>query len=157
MRITVNLNLKVLIFPNLQSYLISNCIRSLRDGTRKFDEVVRTIPGDFPYDPQYFPKGLWKITGVEWQKDKGFDSRIYGPVKIRTDAWQWVKVWQLDEDGDYLKETAQLVRDTGYLLHYSDSKTTWGCIRLASPDDATAIGKAIENALIREEVLLEVV
>jgi hypothetical protein len=100
---------------------------------------------------------VWKITGVEWQKDKGFDSRIYGPVKIRTDAWQWVKVWQLDEDGDYLKETAQLVRDTGYLLHYSESQTTWGCIRLASPYDAIGIAEIIEPRLSREEVLLEVV
>jgi hypothetical protein len=156
MKITADLSDGRLIFPG-EEYPVTNRIRTLRDGTRKIDEVVRTIPGDLPYDPQPFPKGVWKITGVEWQKEKGFDPRTYGPVKIRTDAWQWVKVWQLDGDGDYLKETAQLVRDTGYLLHYTVFNTTLGCIRLDSPEDAIAVAGIIAAALEHEVVELEVV
>jgi hypothetical protein len=154
MKITANLSAGRLMLPGAE-YPVTNRIRTLRDGTRKIDEVVRTIPGNLPYDPQPFPKGVWKITGVEWQKPESFP--VYGPVKIRTDAWQWVKVWQLDGDGDYEKETAQLVRDTGYLLHYTVFNTTLGCIRLDSPEDAIDIAKVIEAALEHGAVELEVV
>jgi hypothetical protein len=156
MKIIADLDGGKLILPGAE-YPVSNNVRTFRDGTRKSHDVIRTIPGDMPYDPQPFPKGTWKITGVDWQKDKGFNYGTYGPVKIRTDAWQWVGVWKLDEEGDYLKETAQLVKDTCYWLHYSDSRTTLGCIRLASPEDAIAIGNIIAQILPREDVLLEVV
>jgi len=133
-------------------------VRTLANGRRGSDEVVRSIPGNEPYDPCPFPKGLWNITGVEWQKDKGFDPNTYGPVKIRTDAWQMVNVWRLDDDGDYLRETERRVRDGGYLLHYSTSQTTLGCIRLASPEDAKMIGNIIVEILGRgEAVELEVI
>jgi hypothetical protein len=118
--------------------------------------VVRTIPDNLPYDPRPFPKGRWKITGVEWQREKGFDRRTYGPVKIRTDAWQWVTVWELDGEGDYLRETEERVRDTCYWLHYSEFATTLGCIRLDSPVDAARIGNAIAEALNDGVVELEV-
>jgi hypothetical protein len=156
MKITANLAAGKLILPE-SVYPISNRIRTLRDGTRKSYEVILTVPDNRPYDPQSFPKGLWHITGLDWQKDKGFNYGTYGPVKIRTDARQWVNVWKLDDDGDYLKETAQLVWDTCYWLHYSDSGTTLGCIRLASPEDAAAIGNIIARVLPREEIVLEVV
>jgi hypothetical protein len=139
-------------------FSISNKIRTLKDGTRAIHEVVLSLPGKMPYDPQPFPKGLWNITGIEWQKEKGFDSTTYGPVKIRTDAWRWVNIWQLDEDGDYFKETGQSVKDHGYLLHYSQSGTTLGCIRLASPKDAETIAGIIQRILDKdEEVTLEVI
>jgi hypothetical protein len=138
-------------------YPISCKIRTLRDGTRKSNEVVQTIPDNLPYDPLPFPKGTWHITGIEWQKERGFDGRTYGPVKIRTDARQRVNVWKLDEDGDYLKETDQLVVDGGYLLHYTPSSTTLGCIRLNSPEDAVAIANIITKALDTEPVELEVI
>jgi hypothetical protein len=139
-------------------YPISCKIRTLRDGTRKSNEVVRTVPLGLPYDPVPFPKGTWKITGLEWQKDKGFDEYSYGPVKIRTDARQWVNVWKLDRDGDYyLEKTAHRVCDDGYLLHYTPSSTTLGCIRLSSPEDAVAIANIITKALDNEIVELEVI
>jgi hypothetical protein len=78
-------------------------------------------------------------------------------VKIRTDAWQWVNVWELDADGDYLRETGRRVKDTCYWLHYSAFTTTLGCIRLASPSDAIEIANAIAPLLGREPVLLEAV
>jgi hypothetical protein len=137
-------------------YPIGNRIRTIRDGTRGASEVVRCIPDNLPYDPLPFPKGVWRITGLDWQMACGFDPRTYGPVKIRTDAWQWVTVWELDADGDYLRDTERRVKDTCYWLHYSVFSSTLGCIRLASPQDATAIATIL--AAMREgPVELEVV
>jgi hypothetical protein len=100
---------------------------------------------------------LWRVTGLDWQKEEGFDPRTYGPVKIRTDAWQWVYVWELDEDRDYRRKTERRVKDTCYWLHYSAFASTLGCIRLASPEDATLIARIITRVLDREPVELEAV
>jgi hypothetical protein len=155
MKVKVNLGEGRLLL-NGAAFPAGNRVRSLRDGTRRSCEVIRSIPDAFPYDPLPFPKGLWQVTGIDWQKDKGFDCRAYGPVKIRTDAWQWVHAWELDADGDYLRETAQLVKDTCYWLHYSPSPTTLGCIRLAKAEDAVTIGRILEKALKEGPVELEV-
>jgi hypothetical protein len=141
---------------------ISNYVRTLKDGTRKSSEVVRSIPHGLPYDPIPFPAGVWRITGVKWQKDSDgkalFDYNTYGPVKILTDASQWVKVWELDSDGDYLRERGDEVKDHGYLLHYSVFNTTLGCIRLACHEDAETLAKIIERALGKGKTIdLEVV
>jgi hypothetical protein len=154
MRIIADLAEGKLTLPGA-AYPISNRIRTLRGGTRMSCEVIYSIPEKVPYDPWPFPKGLWRVTGVDWQKDKGFDPRTYGPVKIRTDAWQWVKAWELDAEGDYLRETDRRVKDTCYWLHYSVSVTTLGCIRLASPEDAVTIANVIAAALETETVELE--
>ncbi|MDR0456873.1 MAG: hypothetical protein LBH20_09365 [Treponema sp.] len=139
------------------TFSISNIIRTLRCGSRASYEVILSLHDNMPYDPQAFPKGLWSITGLEWQKEKGFDYNTYGPVKIRTDAWQMVKVWELDKNGDYLRETEKSVEDFGYLLHYSKSSTTLGCIRIASHDDAEMIAGIIQRAFDNsEKVELEV-
>jgi hypothetical protein len=156
MKIVANLGEGRLSLPD-KVFPISNLIRTVRGGTRSAFDVVRSIPDNMPFDPQPFPKGLWKVTSVEWQKERGFDPNTYGPVKIRTDAWQMVNVWELDGEGDYFRETDQQVPDHCYWLHYSVSKTTLGCIRLASEADAVAIAKVIAHALDWEEVLLEVV
>jgi hypothetical protein len=156
MKIKADLNTGKLYMPDAV-YQVSNKIRTIRDGTRQSSEVVCSIPDNLPYDPQPFPKGTWRIAGLDWQKERGFDPRTYGPVKIRTDAWRWVNVWQLDCDGDYHRETDRKVKDICYWLHYSVFTTTLGCIRLASPKDATAIANTIAHALDKEEVFLEVV
>jgi hypothetical protein len=124
-------------------FSITNEVRTRRFGNRRSHEVVRSIPSHEPYDPYPFPKGVWHVTGTDWQKEIKFDRGTYGPVKIRTDAWQMVNVWELDREGDYLRETGRTVKDTCYWLHYSDSRTTLGCIRLASPDDAVEIANFI--------------
>jgi hypothetical protein len=155
MKIFIDLPLGQLVLPEA-IYPISNRIRTLRDGTRKASDIVRSIPDNLPYDPQPFPKGLWRITGLDWEREKRFDPRTYGPVKIRTNAWQWVNVWQLDADGDYFLETDQRVKDICYWLHYSAFSTTLGCIRLASPEDAVAIANSIAEALQDGPVELEV-
>jgi hypothetical protein len=139
------------------SFAISCDVRSLRNKRRKSNEVIRSIPHNLPYDPRPFPPGIWEVTGVEWQKDKRFNFDTYGPVKIRTDASQWVKVWELDSDGDYLRERGDEVKDYGYLLHYSFSRTTLGCIRLDSAGAAESLGKLVEMVLRSgEKVELEV-
>jgi hypothetical protein len=122
------------------AYQCSCKVRNLENKLRRRDEVVRSIPGDSPYSPQPFPRGEWRIIGVEYRKDASFDRGVYGDVKIRTDAWQTVDVWRLDFDGDYAAKSGKQTRDKGYLLHESPkSKTTLGCIRL--PD-----GKGLEIA-----------
>jgi hypothetical protein len=157
MRITADRPKGILLFDGAR-FNISNKVRSMKAGTRKSYEVVRSIPDKKPYDPRPFPEGLWHIAGVEWQKDRGFDKWTYGPVKIRTDAWQLVNVWELDADGDYLRETSKTVQDYGYLLHNSVSVTTLGCIRIATPYEAELLGKVIEKALLRKEpVEIEVI
>jgi hypothetical protein len=146
---------------NGAEYSISNRIRTVRDGTRKSYDVTRSVYDDLPYDPQPFPKGLWEITGVDWQEVNGkkmFDHNTYGPAKIRTNAWQLVNVWELDKDGDYLRETERKVKDHCYHLHYSVSNTTLGCIRLASCDDAVQIARVLEKLMGKgEKIQLEVV
>ena len=133
-------------------------VRNLKEGTRQSYEIVRTCHDNLPYDPCPFPRGRWNIVGLDWQKDKGFDPNTYGPVKILTDAWRIVNVWELDNEGDYLRETDRQVTDTCYWLHYSTSGTTLGCIRIASPEDAVKLAGIIESALGNyEPVQLEVI
>jgi hypothetical protein len=55
--------------------------------------------------------------------------------------------WYLDSDGDYLRETGDESWDFAYLLHYTAFNTTLDCIRLASPEDATAVSNIIAGAL----------
>ena len=159
MRIIADLS-KGTLLVNGAVFQITCNVRSLsnKQRRRKSDDVARSIPDYLPYDPRPFLKGLWEITAVEWQDKVGFDAWTYGPVKIRTNAWCWVNVWELDKDGDYLRETERRVKDGAYHLHYSSSSTTLGCIRLASPKDARAIAGIVQGALKQgEPVELEVV
>jgi hypothetical protein len=154
MNITVDLHAGRLTLPGA-AYPVSCRVRTIREGAREAGEVIRSIPDNLPYDPQPFPKGVWNVTGLDWIQAGDIAYPTYGPVKIRTDAWQWVKAWELDAEGDYLRETGRRVRDTCYWLHYSAFTTTLGCIRLGSPEDAVAIANVIARALDREKVILE--
>ena len=157
MKVTTNLT-KGELLVNGAVLKISCNVRTVCAGTRRSNEVVESIPGKQPYDPRPFPKGIWDITAVEWQSDYGFDKSVYGTVKIRTNAWQYVKVWELDKDGDYLHETDRKVIDSGYLIHYSDSNTTLGCIRSERQDVLEIAARIIENLLKQgEAVQLEVI
>ncbi len=165
MKITADLSKGILIADSVKMQITCK-VRTLKDGTRKEHEVIRSIPDGLPYDPKPFPKGLWNITAVEWNEAKTvegkevrkFDKWEYGLVKIRTDARQLVNVWELDQDGDYLRETERQVKDSGYLIHYSESGTTLGCIRAGTQDDINIIAKCIQKTLEKgEAVQLEVV
>lgn len=154
MKIITDLSRGKLLLGDAACIEISCRVRSLRNGTRDRSEVVLSIPRGLPYDPMLFPVGLWDITGVEWQEINGkaqFDYNVYGPVKIRTNAWQWVKVWALDKDGDYFRERGDEVKDYGYLFHYSVSPTTLGCIRIAKPAEAIFLGHFVERCLSEGE------
>jgi len=156
MRIIADKNNKILQTAE-ESFSISCNVRTLNNGLRKSHEIVRSIPDELPYMPAPFPFGAWKITSVEWQDQEKFDYRTYGPVKIRTNAWQWVKVWELDKDGDYSRITEREIKDFGYLLHYSVSKTTLGCIRIEREEEAVRLGILLEKALKNgETITLEV-
>jgi hypothetical protein len=138
---------------------ISCNVRTLKDGTRgrAVKEVRRCIPDDYPYAPKPFPKGIWRITAVEWQKDFGFDKWEYGTVRIRTDAWQYVDIWEIDKDGNYFRHANIQKRDYGYLIHYSESKTTLGCIRSATQEEMEILAKFTQKFLDnKEDVELEV-
>jgi hypothetical protein len=139
-------------------YAISNNVRTLKEGTRASHEVIYSIPGCFPYDPHPFPSGVWKITGLDWQKEKNFDPRTYGQVKIKTDAHQAVRVWDLDDENDYLRETEKETNDSAYWLHYSIYQTTLGCIRVIREQDAVDLANIIKAAIDSgEQVELEVI
>ena len=157
MKIIADLSKGVLILEGSR-FTISNKIRTLRDNTRPKAQVVCSIPANLPYDPQPFPKGTWNIYAVEWQSEKGFDYNEYGPCKIRTNAFCIVNVWELDQDGDYSKETEKRIKDEGYLLHWTSYNTTLGCIKIESIKNAEIIGKIIEATLKKGEVVqLEVI
>jgi len=153
MKITADLSKGELIADGAK-FKISCNVRTLKNGLRgrAVKEVRRSIPDNLPYDPRPFPKGLWK-------RDKyKFDEWEYGDVKIRTNAWQSVNVWELDRDGNYLRETRESVIDYGYLLHYSESTTTLGCIRIATKEEAKILAGFIQKYLnLGEAVQIEVI
>ena len=129
-------------------------------------EVRYTVKADrskgVPYMPRKFPKGTWKITGVEhYQEVKGipsFDKNEYGTVRIRTDAHQKVNVWTLDKAGGYNYQTTATVEDYGYLFHFAPtSMTTIGCGRMVSQDAADKLASLIEKSIDHEPIVLEVV
>jgi hypothetical protein len=161
MKITADLTKGELI-ANGTKFLVSCNVRTLKDGTRGMavKEVRRCIPDDLPYDPMPFPKGLWNISAVEWydEKKNKFDQWEYGSVKIRTDAWQWVNIWDVDDDGNYLKETELKTIDRGYLLHFSESRTTLGCLRIATIKEAEILANFVQKIIDSgETVQIEVI
>jgi hypothetical protein len=149
---------KNILYVNNKEYKISCVVRTILEGTRQSYEVIKSIPQLYPVDPRPFPKGVWKITGVDWQAKSKFDINTYGTVKIKTDASQKLPIWTLDSEGDYKSVTTDTTIDTCYWLHYSKSNTTLGCIRLDSIQDAEEIAHFVEDVLkTGEPVELEVV
>ncbi|GHT66302.1 hypothetical protein FACS1894110_09740 [Spirochaetia bacterium] len=157
MKLTADMKMCILKIDGIASVRISNNVRTLKYGDRRVSEVIRSIPGGKPYDPHTFPKGVWNVTAVERIEKFHFNEKDYGTVRIRTDANQNVKIWELDKDGDYLRETNLETSDSGYLLHYSAYSTTLGCIRFTSQDEAELIAGIVEKTLENEDVILEVV
>lgn len=118
-------------------------------------DVVMTFPkvGERrPYMPRQFPSGIFEITKVEWTSDP-----VYEPVKIRTTATRRVFLWDLDYSGGYDRPTDETQIDSQYHIHYTDSRTTLGCIKCNSRDDMISLAKIVEPVLIAgEPVFLEV-
>ena len=142
MVVKVDLSDKTLTVDN-KKFFISCVVRNELNGWRKKSQVVKSIPKDRPIYPRPFPKGAWKISGVEYS-----DDPVYAPVKIKTNAFKMLPIWKLDDKCNYESKTAEYTRDEAYWLHYADgSTTTLGCIRLNSPADAIALAKIIETEL----------
>lgn len=138
----VNLKLKTLKI-NDETFFVSCIVRNEVNGWRTPSQVIRSIPDNKPVYPRPFPKGTWKIYGVEYTDDKE-----YAPVKIKTDAFHMLPVWELDSEGNYNTKTKEYTRDEAYWLHYSEgSTTTLGCIRLDSPHDAIMFANIVEREL----------
>ena len=134
--------------------MIADCVvRNEVNKWRKFHEVVKTYPRRLPYMPRRIPSGVHKIISVEWT-----DNPEYAPVKIRTDVERKVFVWEIDRLGNYSRQTEQTTIDIGYLIHYTKSKTTHGCIRANSEREVAKLATIIECRLrAKEDVFLEVI
>ena len=130
---------------------ISSKVKRVCDNSRKCHDVALTFPDKKPFDPQGFPKGLWNITGLTWQQKGDLKFRTYGEVRILTDAWQWVDIWELDENGDYLRSTEEKVRDSGYSLYYSVYSSVLRGIKFNDQNDALLIAKVIQNSFLKKE------
>ena len=130
-----------------QEYLVAygnvipcSCIvRNAINGWRKQAEVVHTIPGGLPYQPRRFPTGTWNVSMPQSRNDHYTE-----PYFIPTDALQILPVWSIDENG-YVAQTEQWVKDYGYGLHYSNSTTTLGCIRI---HERTHLLNLVKNIIV---------
>jgi hypothetical protein len=110
---------------------VSNIVRNELNKLRKSDQVVETIPDGLPYYPRQFPVGLWSI-GYPIPKDES-DDYLY-PYFIPTDAWQLVDVWSTN-NGKYCQKTGAKIKDYGYGIHFSESNTTLGCLKVINKSD----------------------
>lgn len=147
-------------------FTVTNFVRNEIDRVYKRTlhdpkEVRYTINKDRtkgkPYMPRKFPKGLCEITTVEYHDAVKFDPKEYGTVRVRTNATQAVEVWTLDKAGGYDKPTGEFVPDYGYLIHYSPSNTTLGCLRATTQESMTKIAELVEAALREGKVYLNVI
>jgi len=127
-------------------YPASCKVRHELNGKRRLHypkDVILTYPdsGDRePYMPRQYPSGIFLVTGIEWTKDPK-----YAPVKIRTNALREVFIWDLDKNGGYDKPTEKIQIDTQYHIHYTDYKTTHGCIRGGSNrNEMASLARMIE-------------
>jgi len=130
-------------------------VRHELNRQRKPDQIVYTIPVEGKaeaYYPRQFPGGIFSITEVIYTDDK-----TYAPVKIKTTATRKVFTWELDNEKEYWYPSGRIQEDTSYWLHYTESITTLGCIRIHSKPDALALAKIVERELkTGEKIYLEV-
>ena len=92
-----------------------------------------------PTMPRPFPVGSWRVTGIIPHLSlnaQGQPAEPYlFPFFIATDAWQDLDEWSLDAQGYYAEKTGRKVRDYAFGLHFSSSRTTTGCARIALEKD----------------------
>ena len=122
------------------SSIVRNELNRRRSLTNPKD-VVYAITNDHynkhPYMPRSFPWGQWEVYPPV--KGHGWTA----PWFIPTNATRKVTVWTVQRDGTYGYETPDTVIDTGYGIHYSESITTLGCIRIHTLNDIEWLAKAI--------------
>ena len=108
-------------------------VRNEINGWRRVEQVVYSIPDEFPCQPRIFPAGKWTIYKPIEKRDD-----YTAPYFIPTDACQTLPVWKVKE-GRYVHETCKMITDKGYGLHHSTSNTTLGCIKITNLDDLVAL------------------
>ncbi len=100
--------------------------------------VVYSLNADgsqgYPYMPKPFPLGTWNATGARQSDDPEL-----APWVLETDAHQLVERWEVTDDGlHYVSPIGDFVEDYFYEFHFDGVwKTTDGCVRMASAEDAT--------------------
>lgn len=146
---------KNLLLVGEKKYSASCTVRNEINEWRKKNETVKTMPlfgSPKYYYPRKFPTGVWEIKSPEWTNNPEFC-----PVKIPTTAKRTVLLWSV-ENGRYKECLGQTQEDSFYHLHYAkNSKTTLGCIRLNSKEDAIEIAKKVESELLKGIALIEVI
>ncbi len=125
-------------------------------------QVIYAMDGDRyhrrPYMPQTFPLGSWHIKAPYPVSPDDPEYKYKGAWIIPTDAFLMVQVWELDEAGGYLRPTDEWVKDWGYALHFSNSRTTLGCGKIVREPDLMRMKIMVENTIQRNEaILLEVI
>ena len=132
-------------------------VRNDLNGWRRPNQVLREKDGRIqpdgtPYQPRPFPPGRWQVTEVV---DK-ITTSVYWPTFIRTNAWQWLEYWSVDERGHYDKPTGERFKGYGYAAHHARvrsagalvrSNTTLGCINILEDKDSVWLGDAIRNVM----------
>lgn len=154
MTITIHADLEKSVLKAFDSDIAISCIvRNEVNGWRKKDQVVYSLPNKKPIQPRQFPKGLWAVGKPDVRTDP-----YLAPFFIPTSAWQYMPIWELDNMKCYLRETKNKCKDVGYGLHYSESTSTQGCIKIMKKYDLLWLVNMIKNhQSLGDVIMLEVV
>jgi len=128
---------------------IACIVRNEVNGWRKSDQVVYSIPDNKPIQPRQFPKGIWSVGKPDTRTDP-----YLAPYFTPTSAWQYLPIWELDENKCYKKATANMTKDKGYGLHFSTSTSTQGCIKLLNKDDLLWFVTQLKNYQAQGDVIM---
>lgn len=126
-------------------------------------QVVYAMDGDRynrrAYMPQRFPRGIWEIGQPYPIAENDPEYSYKGPWIIPTNAFRMVQVWDIDEiSGGYLSPTDEWVKDWGYAIHYSESRTTLGCLAMIHEPELMEMKTRVEEEkLLGQKIFLEVI
>lgn len=127
--------------------------RNLENGLRPRSWIVHTTTENgtegVPYSPQEFPRGTWEVykpEAVEPEKDA---DGYLGPWIIRTNARQLVYEWETEQEERrvYTLRTPRQVWDWGYLIHFSNSEWTLGCLKMEHREDILWLAPRLTEAI----------
>ena len=107
--------------------------RRLHDKKQVIHAITYNRYNEPPVMPRPFPTGTWEVQRpVKVLPD---DNEWLHPYYIPTNAVQRLDIWRLDRADGYDVPTGAHVVDKGYGIHFSESITTLGCIRIHNRDD----------------------
>jgi len=110
--------------------------------------------------PRPFPKGKWHITDVVPIPRSHPDHKYLGDFYVKTDAYQWLKVWRTGKSQGYIEPLQEKRLDTGYGFHFclkSTSVSSHGCGLLRERVGFNAFLKRLQTPLKKRSVPFEVV